>query len=87
VNVNIKTEVTETTVITNDNCHVALVNGKITGIKVHRTSVVGLLEFENFAEFEGFVQGCVDTYHAVRLELINERRSAEGSDRSAGPIS
>jgi len=84
VNVDITTEVTEIIVIKNDNAHVVMTNGNITGIKVHRTSVVGLLEFENFGEFEGFVQNCVDVYHAVRLEQIDERRNREGTDSPAG---
>ena len=83
MNVEIKTEVTETKAIYNDNAHVSLVNGKITGIKVHRTSVVGALEFAHFGEFEQFVQNLVDVYHSVRLEEINEqeRRAEQGTDR------
>jgi hypothetical protein len=70
MNVTIETEATETMTIYNDNAHVAVINGKITGIKVHRTSVVGALEFEHFGEFEGFVRNVLDVYHSVLLEKI-----------------
>jgi hypothetical protein len=70
MNVNISTEVTEITVIKNDNAHVTVTNGKITALKVHRTSVIGALEFEHFGEFEGFVRNVLDVYHSVLLEKI-----------------
>ena len=70
MNVSISTDVTETMVIQSDNAKVTVVNGKITEIKAYRTSVVGPLEFENLAEFEGFVRNCLDVYHSVLLEKI-----------------
>ena len=72
VQVTTKTEVTK--VIGNANCKVTMLNGEITSIHVERDDYVGGIEFEKkFGEFERFVQNCVDVYHAVRLEQIDER--------------
>ena len=38
--------------------------------KAYRTSVIGALEFEHLAEFEGFVRNCLDVYHSVLLEKV-----------------
>ena len=73
MNVDITTELTETTVIENDNAKVVVTNGKITLLKAYRTSVIGALEFEHLAEFEGFVRNCLDVYHSVLLEKVNEK--------------
>ena len=74
MNVNIKTEVTETTRISNDNCTVVLVNGDISSIKVNGIPFAGEIEFQkNFEQFEKFVQNCVDVYHSVRLEHVDKR--------------
>jgi hypothetical protein len=70
MNVDINTEVTEITVIENDNAKVVVTNGKITLLKAYRTSVIGALEFEHLAEFEGFVRNVLDVYHSVLLEKI-----------------
>jgi hypothetical protein len=74
MNVNIKTEVTETTRISNDNCTVVLVNGDISSIKVNGIPFAGEIEFQkNFEQFEKFVENCVDVYHSVRLEQVDKR--------------
>jgi hypothetical protein len=73
MNVNISTEVTETTVIESDNAKVTVTNGKITEIKVYRTSVIGALEFEHLAEFEGFVRNVLDVYHSLLLEKVQHQ--------------
>ena len=72
MSVSISTEVTETTVIESDNAKVVVTNGKITLIKAYRTPVIGGLEFEHLAEFEGFVRNCLDVYHSVLLEKVHE---------------
>ena len=74
MNVNIKTEVKETTRISNDNCTVVLVNGDISSINVNGIPFAGGIEFQkNFEQFEKFVQNCVDVYHSVRLEQVDKR--------------
>ena len=74
MNVNIKTEVKETTRISNDNCTVVLVNGDISSIKVNGIPFAGEIEFQkNFEQFEKFVENCVDVYHSVRLEQVDKR--------------
>ena len=74
MNVEITERTEVTTVISNNNCKVTLLNGKITSIHVERDNYVGGIEFETkFGELEQFVQNLVDVYHATRLELINER--------------
>ena len=53
MNVNIKTEVTETTRIGNGDCKVVVVNGEVTSITVQSEAYTGVIEFQkNFAEFE-----------------------------------
>jgi hypothetical protein len=84
------TEKTETTKwIGNPNCKVTMLNGQITSIHVERANYTGGIEFEkNFVEFEVFLQNCLDVFHSVQLEQIDERkRSAEGSDGQADPSS
>ena len=76
MNVNIKTEVKETTRISNDNCTVVLVNGDISSIKVNGIPFAGEIEFQkNFEQFEKFVENCVDVYHSVRLEQVDKRNT------------
>jgi hypothetical protein len=76
-----KTEVTK--VIGNHNCKVTMLNGDITAITVQGDTFVGAIEFQkNFVEFERFLQNCLDVFHTVQMEQIDERKrnTEQGTD-------